>query len=273
MSEPRRLLEIGNDEDLALLRSAKDDAPNRGAQMRTLAALGVASSVMAASASTAAATTTGFSLVKWIGIGLAGTALIGGGAVVADRMMTDGAPAPQAQLEAPAVVDAPAPPPVERHAAPPVEEPAEEDDEDEQVEDAEVAEVADAEEAPAEPVVAPKAPAKSPAAVAPKAKAQARKPAAKKSSLAAEVAALDDARSAMEGGNAKKALAALDQHDRKFDKGMLGPEATVLRIEVLIQAGKHAEAAALAQSFLAANPSSPYAARVRTLLAQATLAR
>jgi outer membrane protein assembly factor BamD (BamD/ComL family) len=46
---------------------------------------------------------------------------------------------------------------------------------------------------------------------------------------------------------------------------MLGTEAAVLRIEALSQNGDATHAKALAESFLAKNPNSPYAARLRSL--------
>jgi hypothetical protein len=43
-------------------------------------------------------------------------------------------------------------------------------------------------------------------------------------------------------------------------------EATALRIEALLRSGKRARATSLANAFLARNPKSPYAARVRALI-------
>src|SRR5262249_36587849 len=81
--------------------------------------------------------------------------------------------------------------------------------------------------------------------------------------LAAEVAALDEARSALNSGDADKALASLEAHRTTFSHGSLGPEAMVVRIEALLSQGKRAEARALAQGFLAQHPDSPSQERVR----------
>jgi TolA-binding protein len=85
-------------------------------------------------------------------------------------------------------------------------------------------------------------------------------------SLTDEVAALDGAREALGGGDPGRALRALDDHDRRFPRGALGPEATVLRVEALAQRGDRAAATRLGAAFLAAHPRSPHAARLRTLL-------
>jgi len=46
---------------------------------------------------------------------------------------------------------------------------------------------------------------------------------------------------------------------------MLGAEASVVRIEALSASGDSARAKSLAEGFLAKNPNSPYAARLRSL--------
>jgi hypothetical protein len=86
------------------------------------------------------------------------------------------------------------------------------------------------------------------------------------SALAEEVQILDGAREALVGSDPAAALAALERHHRRFGGGALGPEATVLRIEALLQNGDRAGAARLAREFLAAHPGSPHASRVRSLL-------
>jgi hypothetical protein len=84
-------------------------------------------------------------------------------------------------------------------------------------------------------------------------------------SLSREIAALDTARAALRSHNPMAALSALDAYARAFPRGALGPEATVLRIEALVDAGDRASANTLADQFFAAHPSSPHAARVRSL--------
>lgn len=83
--------------------------------------------------------------------------------------------------------------------------------------------------------------------------------------IAGEIKQLDQARAAV-ASDPGRAQAALDAYARRFPHGALGPESTLLRIQVLLADGNRAAAAALANQFLAANPTSPYAARVRSLL-------
>ncbi|NUQ79892.1 MAG: outer membrane protein assembly factor BamD, partial [Polyangiaceae bacterium] len=90
-------------------------------------------------------------------------------------------------------------------------------------------------------------------------------PSASGESLAAEVAALQKAREALAAGRPKKALTELNIYTKRFRGGRLALEAEVLRIEALAQSGERKAAAVLAESFLAAHPSSPYANRVRAI--------
>ncbi len=119
-------------------------------------------------------------------------------------------------------------------------------------------------EPPPEPVTtaAPVAPAQGevakPSSVAP--------PAASSGDLREEIALLDQARAAVRGGNAEKALALLALHQRKFPRGEFRQEVTVLRIEALAGTGQAAAAAALGKKFLAAHPESPHAERIERLI-------
>jgi hypothetical protein len=82
-----------------------------------------------------------------------------------------------------------------------------------------------------------------------------------------EIAAIDDARTALRQGKAAEALAALDRYDAEFTRGgSLHLEATALRIEALIQRGDRARATSLASAFLTSHPKSPYAMRIRALI-------
>lgn len=85
-------------------------------------------------------------------------------------------------------------------------------------------------------------------------------------SLGEEVAAIDAARKALLAGDTSGALRALDDYDRRFPGGMLGPEASVLRIEALARRGDRATATRLAKAFLVSHPRSPHASRLRSLL-------
>jgi hypothetical protein len=105
-----------------------------------------------------------------------------------------------------------------------------------------------AEEAPAAPVLPPRA--EEPASQA----------------LGDQVAALNRARSSLAAGDATAALRALDDYDARFPDGVLAEEAAVMRIDALVAMGRREEASDLARRFIAAHPASPYASRVRQSL-------
>ncbi|AKU98758.1 hypothetical protein AKJ09_05422 [Labilithrix luteola] len=73
------------------------------------------------------------------------------------------------------------------------------------------------------------------------------------------------AREALTKGDARACLAAIDLHDREFPAGQFALEAKVMRIEAAFAAGDK-NASSLAREYLAAHPSSPYEARIRSLL-------
>jgi len=90
--------------------------------------------------------------------------------------------------------------------------------------------------------------------------------AAKVDTLPLELAAIDSARKALAQGNAALASRLLDRYSARFPKPRLGAEATVLRIETLMERGDRAGASRLGKAFLANNSKSPYARRVRSLI-------
>jgi hypothetical protein len=87
--------------------------------------------------------------------------------------------------------------------------------------------------------------------------------------LGREVALLDEARAALARGDAHAAAAALDRREREVGKGVLGPEATVTRVEVLLRAHKRAQAIQVGEQFLARQSRGPHADRLRSLLRRA----
>lgn len=89
--------------------------------------------------------------------------------------------------------------------------------------------------------------------------------------LAAEVRALERVRGAIAERRIEDARAGLESYERAFPKKLLGKEARVLEIELLLADGRRDEAEALARAFLASSPDSPYAARVRSLIARPRL--
>jgi hypothetical protein len=87
--------------------------------------------------------------------------------------------------------------------------------------------------------------------------------------LAQEVAALDEARHALDTGESRAALAALDRYRARFAGGALATDASVLRVKALLSAGDRAGAEREADGILRAAPGSRYAERVRGLLGRA----
>jgi hypothetical protein len=82
--------------------------------------------------------------------------------------------------------------------------------------------------------------------------------------LAAELAALDAARTSLSHSDPAGALAALDAYARDFPRGRLKLEAEVLRIGALAKSGQTEAARKRAQTFLRFHPDSVLASRVRS---------
>jgi hypothetical protein len=91
---------------------------------------------------------------------------------------------------------------------------------------------------------------------------------APKDSVVEEAALLHAARGALAGGDARAALALLDEHGARFPKGALIAERQAARVFALCALGWSTEARRAASAFLAQNPRSPLAARVRNACAQ-----
>ncbi len=105
----------------------------------------------------------------------------------------------------------------------------------------------------APPRVAPATAAKSPRADAPD----------PESGLAAELVVLDRARRALAAGDAAGALAAAEEHARRFPAGDLAPERESLAVAALCRLGRRDEARKRARRFLTRHPTSPLAPAVR----------
>ncbi len=84
--------------------------------------------------------------------------------------------------------------------------------------------------------------------------------------LRAEIDLIDGARAALRAGDTAEAMGLLGQHAMHFSHGALAPEETALRVEALMRMGRTAEAKAYARRFVAANPASPLAERMRHLV-------
>jgi hypothetical protein len=84
-------------------------------------------------------------------------------------------------------------------------------------------------------------------------------------SLAAEVSALDAARTAIGIGAWRDAHSLLRRYHAQFPKGALSVDAEVLAIEALAGEGRTADAQRAAERFLTRRPNDPQASRVRWL--------
>jgi len=251
-----------------LIGSARTDRASSVARRRALVAVGAASSLAALPATTtAAAGAKAFGLVgaaaaaKWAGVGLVvGVLTIGGvqaprffagsskpAAIARSSMPLSGTRAEARTSEGSPFVSVPDVPVAEPIAAVPTAAPA-----------ARASNPARAiVERPTQPIELPHGgePPREPAPAA----------GGPELRLASEIALLDEARRSATM-NPLRSLALLDEYARRFPLGDLAPEALVLRIEALARTGERDAAEDLARDYLAKNPSSPHAERIRTLL-------
>lgn len=266
MSDLRPILgDDPTEDEKRVLRSARLDVPPRSGKGRTLAAMSVAAAMTAAAGTSgASATTVGAGLmIKWMALGAIG-GTIALGAVGELTPLVHGF-----EHRAPAIV---ATAPSASHPTRPVPEipvttrtfPPAGGFEEREPRVAPLESPAAALPAASAPRIAPGRRSAAPLANTPQEPATAT-PAAE-TTLAAEVGALDDARSALASGSADSALHALDAYDRRFPRHRLGPEAKVLRIEVLLAQGRRQQALQLGDELLAADPDGAYAQHVRSLL-------
>jgi hypothetical protein len=247
-----RILETSENRELrALLSAALEDAPPEGSLRRVARGLGVAavgatwsaaasgavSGAAASGASVAAPSiaVTPLGIGKWLAIGaLAGTAASGAG-VALDRFVL--APSLPAAPLAPVTVGAP---PVVTNP-PRQHEPT----------------LRPAASAPEQPTAPNRAAAPVPETSPPPTDSRA---------LAAEVQRIDQARRALEGGDAPRALGELAAYQRERELGVLDREATLLAIRAHQALGDRDRARDLARRFLAAHPNDAHAPRLRALL-------
>ncbi len=265
MTEPRRLLtdlEGATPFERDLLESYAAEQPSAAAKARALGIATVAAGTVAAIGIAGAGATApkaaglaGLAVAKWVLIGVAVAASATAAVVVvrSDRSRDPAAVTtastaapPSAATAATAAGRAPAP-----TTAPATVEPA-----------AEPPPISPADLKAAPPVVTPSAPSTGHIAVAPVAPATVPSG----GSLPAEIAALDRARTSLEGGDPAQALVQVDAYEARYPNGTFSEEAEVLRIEALVKRGERARAASVGQRFLAAHPSSPHAPRIRAIL-------
>ena len=240
MNDPDRLLLDAGAGSLerALLEAWNEDRPSPEARAKTLAALGLASGVVAGAAATASVAPKAMvagsaALLKWIGLAVL---LLGVAAVVVAKSRNDS----DAQIPAPI---APAVTAVAPHAdVAPTPAPSS-------------SAVLDFDSLP--PTPAPSS------ATPPHAKHVA--PAADPD-LSPQIALLDGARAALAAGDGARAKALASRYELQFPNGAFSQEAEVLRIEAMLAQGDRDGATRAGARFLQSHPSSPHAAHVRELL-------
>lgn len=244
--EPRRLLDEGGDDvTQALLRSADEDVPDAAVRARTIEQLG-SGGAAATSEGSGATQGSGAASWKWIAVSAAAVVLVGA-YVLRSREPAPAPPEPPPPPTATAITTV-EPPKVVEPPAPSV-----------------------SAAAPTPSVTASVAVSASvsvAAKPAPSAPSVASAPSVPEVGLAEETKMLDEARSTLGRNDPRGALAVLDRYNRTAKQRILGPEATMVRIEALHVRGDDAAARALAKRFLAANPGSTYESRVRSLLGE-----
>jgi hypothetical protein len=85
--------------------------------------------------------------------------------------------------------------------------------------------------------------------------------------LSAESVLISRARAATEASPGE-ALAALEEHARRFPRGVLAPERDYLAIKALHRLGRTAEARSRARDYAALHPSSPYVTAARSIASE-----
>jgi hypothetical protein len=252
MTDPPRLLDVESDElTRSLLEYGAREAPSAGVRRRIHAAATAATAIAAVAplaAAPIAAKSLAAGIVAWAGVGLVAGAVTSGAALLVSQQASEPHRVAAVEHEASA-----APVAAERS------EPAPRSLVVESAAEAQKSSVGPPRGAVTKGLSLPRATA---ARTVP-APAQ---PAFARDSLQQELALLDRARRALQRGDAPEAMAALDAHG---ERGVLTPEARVLRIEALVLRGDRAGARRLADTFLAEDARSPHANRVRALLLRA----
>jgi hypothetical protein len=276
VNEPRRLLEAGSDDfERDVLRSAKGDQASERALRRTLVSIGVGLAVTpAAIASAVPATVTlgsklgTFVLAKWLFTGVALGVVTAGTVGLSERVLerqpvaagrmtakattagpqvsanesspaSEGSPAPTSELEASVPAPAPSTPALRA-----------------------MGKTSALVEAARPPALAAEPP---PTTMAPPVES-----AGTVERLAQETSLLDIARGALLRGDAKRALATLTEYEQSFARGMLAPEARVLRVRALLANGQRAAAEELAARVVEAAPNGEHADAVRALMGRSS---
>jgi hypothetical protein len=239
MTDLRRWSEEGaTAAEVALLDASRRERPSARARAQTLRALGAAAAAttIATTAPTAAATKGGMTFLTKIAL-LSLVGAVGGGAVAGGLVMraashkTQMSSAPSYATVAKPASDVP--PRNEINSLP-----------------------------------SPLSPSSSTGTSLPRLEATARplRPASSSESLTREVKALELAHRALAEHDAPSALDLLDRYRVQFPGGSLSSEATVLRVQALLQNGDRAGAQALVDGYVSAHLDSPYARRLKDIV-------
>jgi Outer membrane lipoprotein len=231
MTSHRTLAKTGNEVERLLLAAGADERPDEESVRKAATALGLVPKAALVAATIGAARAARWSsMATWIGVGSLGLAGVVGMAVVVHGRM-----AAQAHVASTAAVQT-----AERASAPASAAPA-------------ASEATAA--APMGTALAPDSP--------PRPHRELTSP-----GLRQQAEALDGARGALAAGDARRAVARLDEFDRRFPHGPLHEEALLLRIEALARDGDRAAAVSLADRFLKAFPASVHTDRVASIVQQ-----
>ncbi len=243
MTDPERLFH-GDSSELTktMLGAAREEMPSDRLMERTLLAIGAGAVVLGASAaaggaSISAAGTSSLSAIaaKWFGIGAVGGLVTMGAATAVQHAVSRPAEVKQVTTFVPAAPRAVAAAGKPRRGSVAVPEVAE-----------------------------PDKPAPKLAIPAPTVEPVEKDPG--EPSIAAELAAIDGARSALASGDTARALSLVDAYERRSGTKRLLPEALVIRMDAQSRSGNGAGARATAERLLAMSPNGPHAARARQIL-------
>jgi hypothetical protein len=97
-------------------------------------------------------------------------------------------------------------------------------------------------------------------------RARPARPASSSDQLTRETKALELAHRALAEHDPRTALGILDRYRAQFPDGSLASESVLLRVQALLAIGDRAGAQALADSYSAANPGTPYSRRIKEIV-------
>ena len=244
--EPRPWPEDGATEiEKALLRAGRAEVPRKGADLRILAMIH----------GSAPPTIKPVTLTRGVKVGL--IAIVAGGAALVGYQLSRPHPVPPSELSARAVVPEPVPPVLafaEGRAPGKAALPAE------------VSERQEATREDEPPAVPDEGNARGRRTAATARTREAPQPHSDIHSLGEETKALDRAREALNAHRPSEVMRLLDAYRRRFPQGRLRPEAMILRLAALVQAGRHQAADALASQLLSDEAYVPYEPRIQSLL-------